>query len=57
MIIEICPKCGHPLLNIEIATLPPIPAKKCYNCGWYWEGERETIEFIPFKIEMEVKDE
>ena len=49
MIIETCPKCGHDLLSIIITTYPPIPCKRCPNCGWYWEGKREEIIRIPFR--------
>lgn len=48
IIIETCPKCGHDLTNEVICTYPPIPRKSCWNCGWYWEGEREEIVRQPF---------
>jgi hypothetical protein len=48
IIIETCPKCGHDLVDVIIATYPPIPKKECWNCGWYWEGEREEIVRRPF---------
>ncbi len=48
IIVETCPKCGSPLVDEVIATFPPIPAKRCFNCGWYWEGEPEPIEYRPF---------
>lgn len=47
-IIETCPKCGHDLIDIMIATYPPIPRKECWNCGWSWEGEREEVVRVPF---------
>lgn len=48
IIIETCPKCGHDLHDVVIATYPPIPKKECFNCGWYWEGEPEQIMRVPF---------
>lgn len=48
IIIETCPKCGHDLQNLMIATYPPIPRKECWNCGWSWEGEREEVVRVPF---------
>ena len=47
-IIETCPKCGHDLINIMLASNPPIPKKECWNCGWSWEGEPEKVIRIPF---------
>ena len=47
-IIETCPKCGHDLIDVMIATYPPIPRKECWNCGWSWEGEREEVVRVPF---------
>lgn len=52
MIIETCPKCGHTLSNEVIATLPPIPVKVCYRCGWRREGKQEEIKFVPFKEDV-----
>ena len=48
IIIETCPKCGHDLTDLVIATYPPIPQKKCFNCGWSWEGKREEVIRVPF---------
>ena len=48
IIIETCPKCGHDLTDLVIATYPPIPQKKCYGCGWEWTGEPEQIIRRPF---------
>ena len=48
MIIETCPKCGHDLHDLVLATYPPIPQKKCFNCGWEWTGVQEKVERIPF---------
>lgn len=47
-IIETCPKCGHDLVDSVIATYPPIPQKKCFNCGWEWTGEAEEVVRVPF---------
>ena len=33
MIIETCPRCGTPLMNIVLASNPPIPCKACPACG------------------------
>ena len=49
MVVETCPKCGNPLIDGVIATFPPIPTKRCFNCGWYWEGKPEPIEYVPFR--------
>ena len=48
IIIETCPKCGHDLTDLIIATNPPIPQKKCFGCGWSWTGEREEVIIVPF---------
>ncbi len=48
IIIETCPKCGHDLVDIMLASYPPIPKKECWNCGWSWTGEREEIVRVPF---------
>ena len=48
IIIETCPKCGHDLTDLVICTYPPIPQKKCFNCGWSWEGKREEVIRVPF---------
>ena len=48
MIIETCPKCGHDLVNLQLASYPPIPRKECWNCGWSWTGEPEKITRVPF---------
>lgn len=47
-IIETCPKCGHDLVDLVLTTNPPIPQKKCFNCGWEWTGEREEVVRVPF---------
>lgn len=49
IIIETCPKCGYDLVDEMICTMPPIPQKVCYNCGWSWTGEREKIIRVPFE--------
>ena len=46
MIVETCPNCGEPLMNISLDTYPPIPRKEC---GWNWTGEPEKIEYKPFE--------
>ena len=48
IIIEICPECGHDLQDLVIATYPPIPQKRCFNCGWSWIGEPEEVVRMPF---------
>ena len=48
IIIETCPKCGHDLHDLVIATNPPIPHKKCFECGWEWIGEPEQVIRVPF---------
>lgn len=51
MIIETCPTCGHDLVHLVIATYPPIPKKKCFNCGWEWTGERDGVVRVPFDLD------
>ena len=48
IIIETCPRCGAPLVDIVLASYPPIPKKECFSCGWSWTGEPEKIEYRPF---------
>lgn len=48
IIIETCPKCGHDLHDIMLASNPPIPQKECFNCGWSWTGEPEQVIRQPF---------
>lgn len=48
IIIETCPKCGHDLHDVILASNPPIPKKECFNCGWSWTGEPEQIMRVPF---------
>ena len=48
MIIETCPKCGHDLIDVMLASNPPIPKKECWSCGWSWIGEPEEVKRIPF---------
>lgn len=56
-IIEVCPKCGHDLLDSVIAVMPPILRKECTYCGWSWEGKPEEVIRVPFgggiKIDLE----
>ena len=48
IVIETCPKCGHDLHDLVVATNPPISKKECWCCGWTWEGEPERVIRIPF---------
>lgn len=48
IIIETCPKCGHDLQDLVLASYPPIPQKKCFGCGWEWTGQPEQIMRVPF---------
>jgi len=48
IVIETCPNCGAVIHDEVVATLPPIPRKVCYQCGWRHELPRETIEYRPF---------
>lgn len=48
IIIETCPKCEHDLQDLIITTYPPIPQKKCFNCGWEWTGKPEEVIRMPF---------
>ena len=48
IIIETCPKCGHDLHDLILASNPPIPKKECFNCGWSWTGEPEQVIRVPF---------
>lgn len=48
IIIETCPKCGHDLHDVVLASNPPIPKKECFNCGWSWQGEPEQVIRVPF---------
>lgn len=47
-IIETCPKCGHDLIDIMLASNPPIPKKECWSCGWSWTGKPEKVMRVPF---------
>lgn len=55
IIVETCPECGHDLMSEQLMTYPPIPRKKCYNCGWSWTGVPEEIVRVPFKKEEIVR--
>ena len=57
IIIETCPKCGYDLVDEMICTMPPIPKKVCYNCGWSWEGKREEVMRVPFSNKFDKGDE
>ena len=54
MIIETCPKCGADLQSITLTTYPPIPAKRCVKCNYYWQGQIEPLVRIPFNGYEEV---
>ena len=47
-IIETCPRCGHDLVDLILASNPPIPKKKCFSCGWSWIGEPDEVIRVPF---------
>lgn len=49
IVIETCPVCGHDLIDIMVATNPPIPRKECTYCSWSWEGVREETIRVPFR--------
>ena len=57
MIVETCPKCGEPLMDIMLTSNPPIPRKECYKCGWSWTGEPEKIEYKSFTLQQENEDD
>ena len=48
IIIETCPRCGHDLHDVILASFPPIPKKECFNCGWNWTGVPEEVVRVPF---------
>lgn len=48
IIIETCPECGHDLVDMVLASYPPIPRKVCPRCGWSWTGEPEKVMRVPF---------
>ena len=56
IVIETCPKCGGDLLNEVIDIYPPIPCKRCLNCGWSWEGKQEEIIRVPSGDNLRVDD-
>lgn len=49
-VIETCPKCGGDLDILTLTMNPPIPARRCRRCGWYWQGKAETLIRVPFQI-------
>lgn len=55
IIIETCPECGHDLIDIVLASNPPIPRKCCFSCGWQWTGEPKKVERIPFGGNINIK--
>ena len=50
-IIYTCPDCGNDLMDIMIATNPPIAIKECPSCGWRYEEKSAGIKRVPFKPE------
>lgn len=57
IIIETCPECGHDLVDMMLASNPPILKKKCLHCGWSWTGKREEVVRIPFSdIDTNIDD-
>ncbi len=51
IIYETCPECGHVLEMLTLTMNPPIPARRCPKCGWYWQGQPAQIEYRPFNPE------
>lgn len=49
IVIETCPKCGGELDILVLTTNPPIPARRCRRCGWYWQGKMGEIVRILFQ--------
>lgn len=47
MIIYTCPECGHDLMSVTCACIPPIHEYHCYNCGWSHSNREEVVK-IPF---------
>lgn len=50
IVIETCPICNHDLVDIVIATYPPIHQKQCFNCGWSFTDEVEKVVRVPFDV-------
>ena len=48
IVVETCPKCGGDLDVLTLTSNPPIPARRCRRCGWYWQGKMETPVRLPF---------
>lgn len=45
-IVYVCPNCGADIEDIVLTSNPPIPAKRCTQCDWWWQGEREDEEVV-----------
>lgn len=56
ILVETCPKCGADLMDIVLASYPPIPQKRCMCCGWSWTGKAEKIVRRPFNEDAEISD-
>ena len=48
IVVETCPQCGGRLDSLVLTSNPPIPAKRCNSCGYYWQGNPERIVYKPF---------
>ena len=53
-VVETCPKCGGDLDVLILTSNPPIPARRCRRCGWYWQGKMEIPVRVPFQPVEEV---
>lgn len=53
MVIETCPKCGGELDILTLTINPPISARRCRRCGWYWQGKMSQTVRVPFQLPEE----